>query len=138
MAITPISDASNSSGSLPWLNDWLKENKKPKAKEFLIVEVHLASSGKGYRVVCDCFQAWLWKNSKLTNQFIEGLNYYVDNPESGYACFLVITNIDEASFTIGVDKEVRLDWFSKKNGCFTTLKPDTDLITCGENMNPFL
>lgn len=130
-------DSSSKSGNLPWLNEYLADIPKLKEKEFLINEIALAQSGTGYRLICDYFQAWLWKNKKLTKMLVEALNVYADNPGTGYALFVVVKSKAKDDFTVGIDKEIRLDWFKSKNG-FTTLKADTGQTTSTEGTNPFL
>ena len=121
MALTFFEPKDNiGSGDTPFLNDWLASNPKNKETTFLVKEIIKAQSGKGYRVVCDNFQGFIWANAKMTKLLIEALEVWIKEKENGYALFLVLQKPNKQDFTLACDKDVPVSWFQSKNGFTTT------------------
>lgn len=132
-----LTEENNFSGNIPWLKEWLKANPKSKETKFLITEVIASSKGNGYRVVSEYLQHWIWKNNKETKFLIEALEHYCSNPDSGYALFICVTNKEEAKASIGIDKEIKMEWYATKKG-FSLLREDLNRTTSLDDGNPFL
>lgn len=129
---------STGSGDTPFLNDWLADNPKNKEKQFLVREIIKAQSGKGYRIVCDNFQGFIWSNAKMTKLLIEALEIWINEQEHGYALFLVLEKPNKPDFTLACDKEIPVSWFTAKNGFTTTESDATSLEGTLTDGNPFL
>lgn len=126
------------SGDTPFLNDWIKDNPKNKETTFLVKEIVKAQSNKGYRIVCDDFQGFIWLNAKLTKLLVEALEVWIKERENGYALFLVMADPKKPDFTLACDKEIPVTWFASKNG-YTTMESNADSqVDLPEGTNPFL
>lgn len=140
MALTFFEPKENpGNGEKPFLNEWLENNPKNKKKEFLITEIIRVKSGKGYLLVTDDFTCFLWKNQALTKLFIEALDFWVNNSNVGYCCYVVLRNPSKQDFTVAADKEQETTWFNLKNG-YTTSEENANLTEerIDTGGNPFL
>lgn len=126
------------SGDTPFLNEWLESNPKNKETTFLVKEIASVQSGKGYRVICDSFQGFIWKNQKLTKLLIEALEVWIKERENGYALFLVLNDPKKPDFTLACDKDIPVTWFASKNGYTTTESSVPSHTETPEGGNPFL
>ena len=140
MALTffePKESAGN--GDTPFLNEWLESNPKNKQDTFLVREILRVQSGKGYRVVCDSFQAFIWNNAKITKLLLEALEIWINDRENGYALYVVLNKPTKPEFSLACDKDEHVSWFSSKNGYTTT---ESSALSKGESIvekeNPFL
>jgi hypothetical protein len=129
---------SSGSGNTPFVNDWLKDNPKNKETTFIVKEIVRTQSDNGYRVVCDDFQGFIWKNQKLTTLLLEALEVWIKERESGYALFLVLHDPKKPEFTLACDKDVPVSWFTSKNGYTTTESSAVSDTQIQEGTNPFL
>jgi hypothetical protein len=130
--------ASTGSGDTPFLNEWIEKNPKNKETQFLVKEIKKVTSGKGYLVVCDDFQGFIWSNQKLTKLLIEALEIWINESKDGYALFLILSKPNKPEFTLACDKDIPVTWFASKNGFTTTA---SDAISHGDAVvdgNPFL
>lgn len=123
-------------GELLFLNDWLKENPKPKNKEFEVTEVKAVKSGKGYLVITNDFQVFLWKKSKVTQMLLQAFDVWINTePDTGFKLLVVLNPKLKDGYQLAVDKEIKVTWFTMGNGFTTTVEnaysEETDL-------NPFL
>lgn len=126
----------NGSGELLFLNDWIKENPKPKKKEFELIELKAVKSGKGLIGITTDFQIFLWKNSKLTKQLLEALDVWVNlEPDTGFKLVVVLEPKLKDGYKIGADKDVKVTWFQMGNG-YTTL--GVNAFSQESDLNPFL
>lgn len=139
MALTFLNDDSEnvSSGEKLFLNDWTKENPKNKKVQHLVTEVRLVQSNKGYLIETDYFLAFIWKNAKVTKQLIEALEHWVNNPDTGYALYLIQDKPTSSNFKLATDKEEPFTWYAKKNG-FSTIQVDSSLDITETGGNPFI
>lgn len=126
----------NGNGDLLFFNEWIKENPKPKVKEFVVTEVKAAKSGKGYSVCTTDFQVWLWKKSKIAQMLIEAFDVWINKePDTGFKLLVAIEPKSKEGYRLGVDKDVKVSWFTMGNG-YTTLEQDAYLKET--DLNPFL
>lgn len=123
---------------IPFLNDYLKEPRNRNADGTVhdVTEIIYASSGKGYVVKTESFMCFLWKNSKVTKQILEALNFYWEQG-NGYVFVVRIEVKNKNLFSLGVDFERTSYWQKKQESFFNTsnLVEDTPLM---DNANPFL
>ena len=136
MALKFFDDTSSNSGSLPFLNDFIKKAKNLKTDTFPITEVVRVKSDKGYMVKTEKFMCFLWKNQKVTQQLIEALEFYI-NSGKGYEISVFLPNVKQDDFKIGIDFEKEVTWFTSKNG-FTTIQGESASQDINPDKNPFL
>lgn len=139
MAIT-FFDAENSSsnqGNKPFLNEWIEENKNNKTTQFFIQEFKAVKSGKGYLVVTEEFNCFIWKNSKETKLLLQALETYVKEPNLGRTLYVVLKNPKKGEFSLGCDLSLPMTWHAMGNG-YTTLLDHVSLPTEELSGNPFL
>lgn len=122
MALKFFDEAPTSSTSLLFLKDWLEENPKNKQTVFPIEEVIRVQSGKGYLVKTSSFATFEWMKSKQAKHLVEALDYYCQNPQSGYQLMIVLAKPNSPNYSLAVDDEKPTTWFSSKNG-YTTVEP---------------
>lgn len=132
-----FTDESNSL-EIPFLNDYLKkpENRKADGTLHDVTEIIYASSGKGYVIKTERFMCFLWKNSKVTKQILDALNFYWEQG-NGYVFVVRIEMKTKNQFSLGVDFERTSYWQKKEENYFSSLNPVED-IPLMENSNPFL
>lgn len=125
---------SSGDGDKLFATEYLAANKKELGKHFSVTEVIAARSGKGYMVHTEYFICWLWKKSKLAQQFIEALKVY-SSTSQGFHLFVELTNKNRDCFLIGVNTDIETRWYEVGNGSYSL----TPLISSstGEE-NPFL
>jgi hypothetical protein len=130
---------STGNGDTPFLNEWLDSNPKNKQDTFLVREILRVQSGKGYRVVCDSFQAFIWNNAKITKLLLEALEIWINDRENGYALYIVLSKPTKPEFSLACDKDEHVSWFSSKNG-YTTMESSalSKEASIVERENPFL
>jgi len=126
----------NGNGELLFLNEWLENNPKPKTKEYEVTEVKAVKSGKGYLVLTNDFQVFLWKKSKVTQMLLQAFDVWINiEPDSGFKLLIVLDSKSKDGYKMAVDKDVKVTWFTMGNGFTTTAdnaySEETDL-------NPFL
>jgi hypothetical protein len=137
MALTFFeSKEDNGSGELEFFSEWLEKNPKPKNKEFEVIECKASKSGKGYMLVTNDFQIWLWKKQKLAQQLLEAFDVWVNKePDTGFKLVVVLDPKAKDKYRVGVDKETKVTWFQMGNGYTqweqSAYSEETDL-------NPFL
>lgn len=139
MAITFFDDSSNTGnqGNKPFLNEWLEENKNNKKTEFFIQEFKAVKSGKGYLVVTEEFNCFIWKNAKETKLLIEALQTYVTEPNLGRSLYVILKNPKKGEFNLGGDMALPMTWNAMGNG-FTTLVNHASSQTEETSGNPFI
>lgn len=125
-------------GEKPFLNEWLEANPKNKKQQFLITEVIRVKSGKGYLVITDEFSCFIWKNQALSKAFISALEFWTENPDKGYPCYVFLKNPTKQEFTLAADKDQETTWFVSKNGFTTTESDANSQDSVVEDGNPFL
>lgn len=123
---------------IPFLNDYLKEPKNRNADGSVhdVVEIIYAASGKGYVIKTENFMAFLWKNSKVTKQILEALNFYWEQG-NGFVFVVRIEAKTKNLFSLGVDFERTSYWQKKGESFYSSLNPVED-IPLMEQSNPFL
>lgn len=131
-------EESNGTGSLEFLNDWLKENPKNKQKEFLITEIKRVQSNKGFLISTTHFNVFAWKNAKLTKMLIEALDHYVNTSKYGYELYIVLKSPTKPDYSIAADEETRITWFTSKNGYTTSEQNATSLEEVDSDINPLI
>ena len=111
MAITFFDAQSNASnqGNKLFLNEWLEENKNNKTSQFFIQEFKKVKSGKGYLVVTEEFNCFIWSNAKETKLLLN----------------------------LGCDLGLPMTWDAMGNG-YTTLLDHVSSQTNESSGNPFL
>lgn len=139
MAIMFFHDESNSrnQGNKLFLNEWLEENKNNKATQFFIQEFKKVKSGKGYLVVTEDFNCFIWNNAKETKLLLEALQAYVKEPNLGRTLYVVLKNPKKGEFNLGCDMALPMTWHAMGNG-YTTLLDHVSSQTDESSGNPFL
>ena len=139
MAIRFFDDSTSVSGqgNKPFLNEWLDENKANKKTQFFIQEFIRAKSGKGYLVVTEEFNCFIWKNSKETKLLLEALESYVKEPTLGRTLYVVHKSPKKPEFNLGCDLELPMTWHDMGKG-FTTLLDHVPSEEQNQDSNPFL
>lgn len=139
MAITFFDDSAskNNQGQKLFLNEWLEENKNNKQTQFYIQEFVKVKSGKGYLVVTEQFNCFIWNNAKETKLLIEALETYVKEPNLGRTLYVILKSPKKGEFNLGADMELALTWHAMGNG-FTTLLDHVSSQTSELSGNPFL
>ncbi len=137
MALEFFSDNEETgTGSLEFLNDWLKENPKNKEKTFPIKEFKAVKSGKGFLCITDKFQTFIWKNSKVAKFLIQAMDVWINlEPDSGYFLAVVLDPKQKDGYRIAVDKEIKVTWFQLGKG-YTT--QEENAFSEETDLNPFL
>lgn len=139
MAIKFFDDSASKSnqGSKLFLNEWIEENKTNKTTQFFIQEFIKVKSGKGYLVVTEQFNCFIWNNAKETKLLIEALESYVKEPNLGRTLYVVLKSPKKGEFNLGCDLELPMTWHEMGNG-FTTLLDHVSSQTEESSGNPFL
>lgn len=137
MALKFFDSQPSSSGSLDFLDEWIKKNPKNKETVFPINEVKRAQSNKGYTVKTDKFMVFLWGNSKDCKNLLEALQFYCENPQDGCQLAVVLDDPKEPKYRLAVDDEKPVTWFVMGNG-FTTTEPVYSLGEESSSFNPLL
>lgn len=126
----------NGSGELLFLNEWLEENPKPKNKEFEVTEVKAVKSDKGYLVLTNDFQVFLWKKSKVTQMLLQAFDVWINvEPDTGFKLLVVLDLKLKDKYKLAVDKEVKVTWFTMGNGFTTSVD---NAYSQESDLNPFL
>lgn len=136
MALKFFDDTSATSGSIPFLNEFVKKAKNLKTQQFEVTEIKRVKSDKGYLVITEKFQCFIWKNAKLTTQLIEALDFYI-NSDKGYSIVVYLPNVKKDDFKLAVDFDKEVTWFVSGNG-YTTTHVDASYQDIDPNKNPFL
>jgi len=131
-------EETNGSGTLEFLNDWLKVNPKNKAKEFLITEIKRVQSNKGFLISTTHFNVFAWKNAKQTKMLIEALEAYVHELKYGYELYIVLKTPTKSDYSIAADDESKISWFTTKNGFTTSEQNAISLPEVDTDRNPLL
>jgi len=129
-------EVSSTSGSIPFLDEWIKNNSKNKKKDFYISEIVRVKSNKGYLVKTSDFSVFIWMNSKLAKQLVEALDLYVNKIGYGYNLVVHLNNPTKAEFKLGCDTSEQITWFSSKNGYSLTESFASSVVDTTEN--PFI
>lgn len=139
MAITFFDESQNTGnqGNKLFLNEWLEENKGNKKTQFFIQEFRKVKSGKGYLVVTEEFNSFIWNNAKETKLLLEALEMYVKEPNLGRSLYLILKNPKKGEFSLGCDMELPITWLAMGNG-YTTLESSVTSQTNESSGNPFL
>jgi len=136
MALKFFDDTSSNSGSLPFLQDFIKKAKSLKQDTYPVVEITRVRSDKGYMVKTEKFMCFLWKNQKITGQLIEALEFYIESGK-GYEICVFLPDVKKDDFKLGVNFEQEVTWFTSKNG-FTTTQEESVCQGINPDKNPFL
>lgn len=107
-------EGTESSGSLPFLDEYLESNPKAYGKTFQVEEIKKVKSGKGYLLQTDSFSAFIWNNEKLTKQLIEALKVYAETGE-GYVLVIMPDKSVKSKFRLAADTERVANWFQRGN-----------------------
>lgn len=125
-------------GDIPFLNEWLEQNPKTKQQQFLVREIIKVKSGKGYLIVTDDFNCFIWKNQSLTKFLIEALETWIKDEQHGYAIYVYLKKPGKPDFTLAADKDQTISWFASKNGFTTTESSAISQEGAVVDGNPFL
>lgn len=126
----------NGTGELLFLNEWLEKNPKPKSKEYDVTEVKAVKSGKGYLLITNDFQTFLWKKSKLTQMLLQAFEVWINiEPDSGFRLVIVLDPKSKDGYKVAADKETKVTWFTMGNGFTTT---EESAYSEETDLNPFL
>jgi hypothetical protein len=136
MALKFFDEASSTTGTIPFLNDFIKKSKNNKTQQFEVTEIKRVKSDKGYLVVTEKFQCFIWKNSKITKQLIEALDFYI-NSDKGYSIVVYLPDPKKDDFKLAVDFDKEVTWFTSGNG-YTTIPVDASYQDIDPDKNPFL
>ena len=120
---------------LDFAAEYLKENPKENGKSYEVTEIRLTNAGSGYMVYTDVCTGFYYKKEKVLAQLLEALQVYVEG-QDGYAIFMVLDKKTKKGFSLGIDVEVKRNWF----GCqkkYSLLESD-GLESKGKQSNPFL
>ena len=128
--VTPIS------GTVPFIDEFVKKAKNLKQQQYPVNEIRRVRSDKGYLVITEKFSCFLWKNAKNTKQLIEALNFYIESGK-GYEVVVFLPDTKKADFRMAVDFDVEVTWFTSKNG-FTTTPVESVSQDINPDKNPFL
>jgi len=120
---------------LDFAADYLKENPKENGKSYEVTEVRLTNAGSGYMVYTDVCTGFYYKKEKVLQQLLEALQVYVEG-QDGYALFMVLDKKTKKGFSLGIDAEIKRNWF----GCAKkyTLSAEGGLGLTEKPVNPFL
>ena len=136
MALQYFSEESSNSGSLEFLNDWLKKNPKNKIKTHNVVELIAVKSGKGFLCTTELFQVFIWKNSRTASYLVEALDSWINKtPSKGSLLVVVLEPSHKDGYKLAVDKEIPITWFQSGKG-YTTL--EGSVVSEDLDQNPFL
>lgn len=119
---------------LPFSEDYLANNPGDTGKSFLVKEVILARSNKGYMCNTDRFTCWLHKRSNVATRLVEALEVYVRD-KYGYAIVAILDEKTDKGFRLGVDPDQPCMWYG--SGKKFTVKQDIPSFDT-EDVNPFL
>jgi hypothetical protein len=136
MALKFFDETPSNSGSLPFLDEFVKKAKNLKQKEYPVNEIRRVKSDKGYLVITEKFSCFLWKNAKETRQLLEALQFYIESGK-GYQVVVFLPDVKKADFKMAVDFDVEVTWFTSKNG-FTTTQEESASRDINPDKNPFL
>lgn len=136
MTLKFFDEASPSSGQLPFLDDFVKDNQNSKVKQYSVCEIKRVRSDKGFLVSTNKFSCFVWKNSALAKQLIQALEHYVETAK-GYDLVVYLPNPKKADFKLAADFDSPTTWFASKNG-FTTLESESASQVETQGGNPFI
>lgn len=134
MAIQFFEAGSANPGELLFAGDYLQQYPKENGKKFVVREVVLAQSGKGYMLYTEACIGWLYKRNPIALLLTQALEVYVRD-RYGYAIILVLDNSAKDKIKLGVDPEIPTTWFG--TGKKYTVTPDIPTFDV-ETGNPFL
>jgi len=117
-----------------FLSEELFKKEKLANRQFQVLEVVKAQSGKGYCLKTELFMHFVWKNDKTTKFLIEALETWVKKGE-GKPIYVCLGKTYKDKPRLASDKAGSCNWFS--NGKKYTLEEITDTDTTSE-VNPFL
>lgn len=135
MSISFFEDLQQSSGSIDFAIDYLKNNPKMNGTSHQIISVKLVTSGKGYLFSTDQFICWMWRKDKTAIKILEALDFYVEN-RYGYALMAVLDKSQKDGFRIGVDSDKPCTYWGKEGRYGLTT--DTLCSSAQVSENPFL
>ena len=136
MALQYFTDDSSTSGSLQFLNDWLKENPKNKIQQHNVIEFVAVKSGKGFLCITELFQVFIWKNSRIATHLVEAMDTWINKtPDKGSLIVVVLDKKNKDGYQLAVDKDIPVTWFQAGKG-YTTL--EGNVVSTDPNQNPFL
>lgn len=134
MGIQFFDDSPASPRYLPFSENYVADNPGDIGKSFLVREVILARSNKGYMCNTDKFTCWLHKRSNVATRLVEALEVYVRD-RYGYAIVAILDNNADKGFRLGVDPDQPCMWYG--SGKKFTVKQDIPSFDT-EDVNPFL
>ena len=136
MALKFFDEVTPTSGTVPFIDEFVKKAKNLKQQQYPVNEIRRVRSDKGYLVITEKFSCFLWKNAKNTKQLIEALNFYIESGK-GYEVVVFLPDTKKADFRMAVDFDVEVTWFTSKNG-FTTTQVESASRDIDPDKNPFL
>lgn len=136
MALKFFDEVTPTSGTVPFIDEFVKKAKNLKQQQYPVNEIRRVRSDKGYLVITEKFSCFLWKNAKNTKQLIEALNFYIESGK-GYEVVVFLPDTKKADFRMAVDFDVEVTWFTSKNG-FTTTPVESVSQDINPDKNPFL
>jgi len=136
MTLKFFDEVTPTSGTVPFLDEFVKKAKNLKQQKYPVSEIRRVRSDKGYLVITEKFSCFLWKNAKNTKQLIEALNFYIESGK-GYEVVVFLPDTKKADFKMAVDFDVEVTWFTSKNG-FTTTPVESVSQDINPDKNPFL
>lgn len=100
-----------------------------------VIELKKANSGKGYIVVGQDFDAFIWNNDKVLAQLLAAIAVWIDSGE-GKQLEVHRDKTEKRGFVVKQalvkNKPVTIRWFFSEQG-YTTKEPNE-----GDEKNPFL
>lgn len=113
--------------SLPFYDDWRKKQNFKENKYYVVTDIRLVKSNKGYMVQTTDFAVFLWSNSSLCKMIIEALKAYISRPEEGYELIIVVDKDKAKEYKIAANKEKKVSYFySKKIEAYSITEFESD------------